>query len=156
QKCFDLKLELLSEILTGKMVEHYVNAAMDHGIANERNAVSAYELVKGIFTDRIGFIMHSTLPRCGASPDRLIGDDGLLEVKAHDTSTHLNYIIAGVVPEEYIPQMYWQMACSERQFCDFVSYDPRLDEKFQLFIRRLERNEKEIAKWEGYASEFIT
>jgi len=155
QKSKDYKLELLSEILSLRMAEHYVSPAMDWGIQTEPLAREEYELKTGLMVDRIGFVIHPRLPRCGASPDGLVGDDGLVEIKCPNTSTHLQYLISGVVPDKYKPQMYWQMACCERQWCDFVSFDPRLDEKFQLFIARLERDEKDIAKWESLAMDFV-
>lgn len=154
--CRKYKLELLSEVLTGRMAEHYVSLAMDWGTEQEKNARTEYELAKDVMVDRIGFVLHPTLPRCGASPDGLIGDDGLVEIKCPITANHIDYLMGEVVPEKYAPQMYWQMACTGRQYCDFASFDPRMDEKFQLFIARLERDEKKIAEWEELATAFIS
>ena len=150
------KMELLAELLTGKPVEHYVSPAMDWGIQNEAIARSAYELQKGVEVELVGFVIHPQISRSGASPDGLVGEDGLVEIKCPNTTTHLRYLVDGVVPEEYQPQMMWQMACTSAQWCDFVSYDPRLPEEFALFIVRLERNERAIMEMECGVKAFIS
>lgn len=149
------RLELLTEVLTGSVTEHYVSQAMDFGTENEPLARTCYELAKGVDVERIGYVKHAHIPRTGASPDGLVGDDGLVEIKVPNTTTHLAYLIEGVVPEEYKPQMFWQLACANRQWCDFVSYDPRLPSDFGLFIVRLERDEKVIAEMEQEVTKFI-
>jgi putative phage-type endonuclease len=149
------KMELLTEILTGSVTEHYVSLAMDFGTQNEPLARTTYEMFKGVDVERIGYVRHASIPRSGASPDGLVGDDGLVEIKVPNTTTHLEYLIEDVVPEEYIPQMMWQMACTGRLWCDFVSYDPRLPEDFGLFIKRLERDDKLIGDMEREVEQFI-
>jgi putative phage-type endonuclease len=149
------KMELLMEVLTGQTAEHYVSMAMDFGIENEPLARAQYELATGVEVERIGYVRHPHIPRSGASPDGLVGDDGLIEIKVPNTTTHLEYLLAGEVPAEYRPQMMWQLACTDRQWCDFVSYDPRLPHEFGLLIVRMERDEKEIAAMEAAVREFI-
>jgi hypothetical protein len=102
----------------------------------------------GVDVDRIGYIRHPSIPRSGASPDSLVGDDGVLEIKCPKTTTHLTYFKAGVVPEEYVPQCVWELACSGRKWLDFVSYDFRLHEDFNLLIVRMERDDEQIAAME--------
>jgi hypothetical protein len=148
------KSELVSEILTGRAVEHFVTREMQWGLDNEIFARNAYEIeVAGI--DPAGFAVHPTITRFGASPDGLIGADGLIEFKCPNTATHINYVIQDVVPAEYHWQMLAEMACSERQWCDFVSYDPRLPKKLQLFVRRLERDNARIAQMEAEVLKFL-
>ena len=149
------KMEMLTEIVTGTCVEHFVSPAMDFGITNEPLARTAYELNVGVEVERIGFAFHPSVRRSGASPDGLVGDSGLVEIKVPNTKTHLEYVIAGGVPEDYKAQMLWQMACTEREWCDFVSYDPRLHEDFGLFIVRFERDDKAITEMEREVERFI-
>ena len=149
------QMELLKEFLTGQCAEHYVTPEMDFGKQNEPVARAQYAVNREVEIERVGFILHPHIPRSGASPDGCVGDDGLVELKVPKTETHLEYFLAGVVPEQYKPQMYWQMACAERQYCDFVSYDPRLPEEFGLLIVRLERDDAVIADMEDKVEQFI-
>jgi putative phage-type endonuclease len=149
------KLELLQEMLTGQAAEHFVSMAMDFGKENEPLARTMYELERNVEVVRVGYVRHASIPRGGSSPDGLVGDDGLVEFKVPNTTTHLEYLIADVVPEEYKPQMMWQMACTGRLWCDFVSYDPRLPADFGLFIVRYERDDKLIGEMECEVEKFI-
>jgi putative phage-type endonuclease len=149
------KLELLQEVLTGRAVDHYVTDAMQHGIETEPLARTAYEMAREVEVDPIGMIIHPQIARSSASPDGLLGKDGILELKCPTTPTHLSYLLEGVMPEDYIPQCMWQLACSGRQYCDFASFDPRLPEEFGLFIVRLQRDEKVIAAMEFEVVQFI-
>jgi putative phage-type endonuclease len=148
-------MELLAEVVTGSAAEHFVSIPMMYGIENEPLARSMYELKRGVEVERIGYVKHASIPRSGASPDGLVGDHGLVEIKVPNTTTHLGYFIEGVVPEEYKPQMMWQMACTGREWCDFVSYDPRIHEDLGLFIIRFERDEKAIGEMECEVEKFI-
>lgn len=150
----DYKGEIICEMLTGLAADHYVSPAMQWGLDNEIFARNAYEIeVAG--TEPGGFALHPSIPRFGASPDGLVGDRGLVEFKCPTTATHLEYITAGVVPEEYHWQCLAEMACAERDWCDFVSYDPRLPKKFQLFIRRFPRDEARIKEMEDAVMKFL-
>jgi putative phage-type endonuclease len=150
----DYKAEIVCETLTGRAADHYISPAMEWGVENEIFARNAYEVeVSAIET--IGFALHSTIKRFGASPDGLVGPDGLVEFKCPNTSTHIEYILRGVVPAEYHWQMLAEMACAERQWCDFVSYDPRLPKKLQLFVRRFPRDEQRIAEMEVEVVKFL-
>lgn len=150
------KWELLTETVTGKPVEHYVSPYMDEGRENEPLARTGYELARDVEVEQIGYAHHPRINRTGASPDGLVGNDGLVEIKCPKTDTHLKYLLGGVVPEEYIPQMMWQMACTGRKWCDFVSYDRRVPEDLSLFVVRLERDEKVIAEMEAGVEQFIS
>ena len=150
----DYKAEIICEMLTGRAAEHYVSPAMEWGLENEIFARNAYE-VEVAPTEPGGFALHASIPRFGASPDGLVGDFGLVEFKCPTTATHLDYIANGVVPEEYHWQMYAQMSCAERLWCDFVSFDPRLPKKFQLFIRRLDRDSDKVKEMEDEVMKFL-
>lgn len=149
------KMELLTEILTGLACEHYVSPAMDYGAVNEPLARTTYEFQREIEVEQVGFFKHPRIERAGASPDGMIGTDGLVEIKVPNTKTHLEYLLGGEVPELYKPQMLWEMACTGRQYCDFVSYDPRMPEEFGLFVIRFERDNERIAEMETEVEKFI-
>jgi len=140
----DYRAQIIAEILTGTPQDpDYENTAMIWGKEQEPNARSAYEMAQGVMVQQVGLVLHPALDRSAASPDGLV-DDGFLEIKCPKTATHLNYLLENRVPKEYENQMLWQMACCERAWCDFVSFDPRLPEDMQLFIKRFSRNEARI------------
>ena len=136
--------ELIAERLTGVKAEGYTNAAMQHGIDTEPQARDAYEFYADVGVVQVGFIAHPTIAMTGASPDGLVGDDGLVEIKCPSTATHIETLLGASVPGKYITQMQWQMACTGRQWCDFFSYDPRLPESMRSFIRRVDRDQAQI------------
>lgn len=127
----DLIDELVSERVTGEPCPHFKSAAMQWGIDHEGEAREAYEVETGELVDLVGFVPHPTIAWLGASPDGLVGRDGLLEIKCPDTTTHLRRIRAGIVPEEYRPQMLLQCLCTGRKWVDFVDYDPRLKGEYE-------------------------
>ena len=140
----DYRAELIAERLTGRAEDHYVSKEMKFGAEQEPFARTAYEIKTENTVDQVGFIFHPRLDFTGASPDGLIGQDGRLELKCPKTTTHLAYMMAGTVPEGYQYQMLWNMACAERGWWDFASYDPRMPEKLRIFIVRMLRDEARI------------
>ena len=144
-----LEATKIAEIMTGLAgAVGYVNTAIEWGIEQEVNAVGAYEAVKDVLVRSVMFATHPTQSRAGASPDGLVGDDGMIEVKCPETHTHIEYALAGVVPRKYYAQIQWGMACCEREWADFISFDPRLPGNCQLFIARVLRNDEYVAKVE--------
>lgn len=154
QKRKDYKAQLICEILTGKATEHFVTQAMEWGIDNEPFAREAYG-IEVAEVEKVGFALHPTIERFGASPDGLVGSDGLVEFKCPQTATHIEYVIAGIVPSQYEWQMLAEMVCAERQWCDFVSFDPRLPKGLQLFVRRFQRDDARIAEMEKEVWKFL-
>ena len=154
QARYKYKLQLMAEICTGQAQQVFVNSAMEWGIEQEKFARAAYEIKTGNVVDQVGFFVHQTIDQAGASPDGVVGE-GLLEIKCPQTTTHLQYILEGIAPEEYQPQMLWQMACTGRPWCDFVSYDPRLPEHLQLFVVRFNRYDERIAEYERAVTAFL-
>lgn len=136
--------EVVAERLTGFAVDHYVSPAMQWGLDHEHKAKEEYEAASGNLIQKAGFELHREIPFFGATPDGLIDSDGCLEVKCPTTDTHLNYLLEGVVPVEYKPQMISELMCHGRQWCDFVSFDPRLPKRQRLFIRRFEPTAAEV------------
>ncbi len=152
----DYQAQLVAEILTGKpQGSDYTNAAMAFGTEMEPLARSAYEAETGFSVDEVGFCQHPTIERAGASPDGLVGNSGLVEIKCPKVATHLAYLIAGVVPATYKNQMMWQMACSGRDWCDFASFRPDLPEHLQLFIIRFKRDPARIIELETAVVAFL-
>ncbi len=146
----DYKAQLVAEILTGQPQDSgYINAEMQWGTEQEPFARAAYEVATDSMVDQVGFVLHPTIERAGASPDGLVGDSGMVEIKCPKTATHLQYLLAKKVPAQYEPQMLWQMACTGREWCDFASFDPRLPSELQLFVVRLQRDDKRIAEMEA-------
>lgn len=139
--------ELIAERLTGVQASRYVNAEMLWGIETEAQARAAYEFYYSPVTVT-GFVDHPTIPMTGASPDGLVGDDGLVEFKCPNTSTHIEFLLTDEVEQKYRKQMLWQLGCSRRAWCDFGSFDPRMPAELQLRVRRF--------TLDGLAKEFKT
>jgi putative phage-type endonuclease len=152
----DYQAQLVAEILTGKpQGSDFTNAAMQFGSETEPLARSAYEAETGFSVDEVGFCQHPSIKRAGASPDGLVGNSGLVEIKCPKVATHLAYHIADVVPAAYKNQMMWQMACTGRDWCDFVSFRPDLPEHLQLFIIRFKRDPARILELETAVIAFL-
>jgi putative phage-type endonuclease len=147
--------ELICQRLTGAVGESFQNAAMAWGTNTEPLARAAYVSAKGTSVEEIGFVPHPTIENAGASPDGLIGEDGLIEIKCPLTNTHMNMILEQEIPTKYHVQMQWQMACTGRQWCDFVSFDPRMPEHMQLYIHQVERDQKMIDNLEAEVIKFL-
>lgn len=140
----NLRARLVAERLTGVPQDSFSNAAMQWGNEQEPFARAAYEIKSGNLVDQTGIVMHPNIPYAGASPDGLIDECGLVEIKCPNTAAHIEYLLSGAPPKKYQPQMLWQMECTGRQWCDFVSFDPRMPEHLQLFVVRFERDEERL------------
>ena len=147
--------QLLAERLTGNVAESFSNAAMQWGVDHEPAAKAAYEFFNDADIETLGFVAHPTITMAGASPDGAVGLDGLVEVKCPLTATHIETLLTGAIPGKYEIQMLWQMACTGRDWCDFVSYDPRMPESMCVFVKRLERDVGRIAALEMEVRTFI-
>jgi len=147
--------QLICEILTGKPAESFTNAAMAWGTETEPLARAQYELKTGNMVNQIGFVVHPKIEQAGASPDGLVDNDGLIEIKCPNTSTHLDTLLSQKVPSKYITQMTWQMLCTGRKWTDFVSYDPRLPDNLQLFIQRIPLDTEYGKKLESEVKGFL-
>lgn len=147
--------QLIAERLTGTVAESFTSAAMQWGTDTEPEAISAYEFYFVTTVEPVGFVKHSTIELSGASPDGLIGDDGLIEIKCPNTATHIDTLLDGKVPAKYLKQMQWQMACTGRKWCDFASYDPRMPEHLKLWVKRVSRDDEMIAELEKDVSDFL-
>lgn len=148
-------IELALERITGKRQESYSNDAMKGGTETEPLARAAYEARTGALVLEVGMIDHPTISMSGASPDGLIDSDGLLEIKCPNSATHLKTMLSGKPASNYMTQMVWQMACTGRGWCDFVSFDPRFPEHLQLFTMRIMRDQAVIVATESEVKSFL-
>ena len=147
--------QLICERLTGQKGESFTNSAMQHGTETEPLARSAYENLRNLMVEEVGFVPHPRIRDSGASPDGLVGLFGMLEIKCPNTATHIDTLLTQTVPSKYITQMQWQMRCCERQWCEFVSFDPRLPQDLQLFVKRVEFNQTYVAMLEEEVINFL-
>lgn len=138
------RARLVVERLTGKCVETFANAAMKQGTEREPLAREAYEVATGNMVQEIGFIRHDTL-EAGCSPDGMLGATGCLEIKSPELAAHLEYLRLKAEPSKYTAQIQGQMWLAERDYCDFVSWNPDFPPHLQLIVRRIPRDEKYIA-----------
>lgn len=151
----NLMAELIAERLTGVPADNYTNAAMQWGTATEPDARAAYEFRHDIDVGLVGIVRHPVIAMTHASPDGLVGEDGLIEIKCPSTATHIETLLGASVPGKYLTQIQWQLACTRRAWCDFVSYDPRLPEEHRLFVRRVPRDDRFIEELEREVETFL-
>jgi putative phage-type endonuclease len=149
----DLMYELAGERITGVLAK--TRNALQWGIDHEDEARRAYAFLTNAEIIQPGVVRHPRIPHAHASPDALVGADGGLEIKCPTSSTHLQTLLADAVPEDRLPQVVWNLACTERAWWDFVSYDPRFPPGLQLFIKRVERDEAAIAMMEAEVERFL-
>jgi putative phage-type endonuclease len=147
--------QLICERLTGQQGESFTNSAMTWGTETEPLARSAFEAYADVMVEEVGFVSHPTIEMSGASPDGLVGLFGMLEIKCPNTATHIDTLLTQTVPSKYITQMQWQMRCCERQWCEFVSFDPRLPQDLQLFVKRVEFDPEYVAMLEKEVIQFL-
>lgn len=147
--------QLITERLTGQPAEGFSSAAMQWGTDTEPQARMAYELMTGETVQETGFVLHPSIKFFGASPDGLVGSDGLLEIKCPNTSTHIDTLLADKVPSKYLTQMHVQMICTGRNWCDFVSFDPRLPGDMSFWMQRVHRDDAFCKEIETEVSSFL-
>jgi hypothetical protein len=147
--------DLIVEHLTGASPERFVSAAMDHGIQTEAEARSAYEFITGNAVVQVNPVPHPSIKGTHASPDGLVGDEGILEIKCPNSATHIETLLAFSLPVAYLTQMTWQMICTKREFGDFVSYDPRMPSDMRFFHKRIELDHKFALELEGEVRKFL-
>ena len=147
--------ELIAERLTGHPAASFTNAAMQWGTDTEPQARAAYEFFTDAQVVEVGLVPHPLIADAAASPDGLVGDDGMIEIKCPNTSTHIDTLLGEKVPAKYNTQMQWQMACADRKWCDFVSFDPRMPAHLQMFVKRVDRDYDRVAELEEMVTAFL-
>jgi len=148
--------QLVCERMTNTVAESFTNTAMQWGTETEPLARAAYEAHADVLVDEVAMITHPTIEDAGASPDGLVGDDGQLEIKCPNTATHIDTLLSQAVPSKHITQIQFQLACTSRKWCDFVSFDPRLPTELQLFVKRVNRDDAYIQMLEKEVIQFLT
>ena len=149
------RAQLVCERLTGQATETFTSAAMQHGTETEPQARAFYELETGMDVIQVGFVPHPKLTWAGASPDGLVEGDGLVEIKCPQPATHIKTLTGAAIDRKYLLQMQWQMACTERDWCDFVSFCPALPMEMQMFRQRVERDAETIEEVTAAVTQFI-
>lgn len=154
-------IQLVSERLTGKKTDSYTNQAMQDGTEREPIARKLYESKTNSIVTEVGFFDHPVIKNSGASPDGAVNSEeegkyaGLIEIKCPIETTHTNTLMSKSVPTKYIPQMQWQMACTNAKWVDFISFNPNFPDELQVFIKRLDRDNVYIAELEAEVIKFL-
>jgi putative phage-type endonuclease len=151
----NLKSRMVIERLTGLPVDGYESPAMIWGRDKEEEARIAYSFMTGHDVTEVGLYKHPTIIGTHASPDGLVGDDGCIEIKCPNSATHIEVLKTNQIAHKYILQMQWQMACADRQWCDFVSFDPRMPDHLMLYIARIQRDNDMLATLESEVIAFL-
>jgi len=149
------KMQLATERLTNQKTDTYINQAMQDGIDREDTAREIYEIVRDIKVEQVGFIDHPTIKMAGASPDGLLPDNGVLEIKCPIETTHTTNLLERKLPSRYISQVQWQIACTGAEYANFVSYNPNFEPKLQLMFIEVERDNEYIEMLEEEVSTFL-
>jgi putative phage-type endonuclease len=147
--------DLVAERLSGVQAPGFESPDMRWGKEHEASAIALYAFMHDASPEKVAFVDHPTIAMAGASPDRRVGADGLVEAKCPATHTHIATLRGGAIDSDYLTQMQWQMACDGRQWCDWLSYDPRMPEDMRLVVRRVRRDEVRIAELEAAARVFL-
>lgn len=147
--------ELICERLTGQQADRFSNSAMEWGTATEPQARNAYSFLTDADVEEVGLVDHPTIPMFGASPDGLVGDVGLVEIKCPNTATHLETLLSEEIPAKYVTQMRVQMICTGRTWCDFVSFDPRMPSDLQIWVKRVHADAEAQAEVEAEVIKFL-
>jgi YqaJ-like viral recombinase domain len=147
--------DLVCERLTGLPTEVYVTPAMQRGSELEPEARATYGLQRDVEVELAGLVRHPAIVGSHCSPDGLVGQGGLVEIKCPATRAHLAALLSGKIQERYADQCQWQMACTGRAWCDLASYNNRLPEALRLHVQCIERDEGRIAELEALVTEFL-
>ncbi len=147
---------LVWERLTGKTVETFKSAAMQRGIDLEPEARAAYSFFRDAHVEEVGLVRHPRIQGTHASPDGLVGDDGMVELKCFEGANHLATLLSGEFESKYITQADWQLAVTGRQWCDLAAYSPDPPPEMRLFVYRRHRDEKAIETLEQQVAEFLS
>jgi putative phage-type endonuclease len=148
--------QIMLERMTGVPGKTYQNATMEEGNQWEPKARAAYIFMTGFSVSKVAFVDHPDVPKSGCSPDGFVSTDGLLEIKCPFANTHFTTLTDGEVPDEYMKQMQWALACTGRAWCDYVSYNDDMPENMKLFIKRVPRSNQMIGELTDAVRSFQT
>ena len=143
------------ERLTGVPVEIPKTFAMLQGTAREPEARLLYSMVRGVEVEEAGLVTHPFVKGSHASPDGYVSGTGLIEIKCPLPAAHLDTLLTETINNDHLVQMAWQMGCTGRHWCDFVSFNPDFPPAMQLWIKRVERNPGFIGELEREITQFV-
>jgi putative phage-type endonuclease len=146
---------LITERLSGKPTETFQSKDMSRGLELEDEAANAYAFMNNAELTKPSFIRHPTIEFAGATPDRFVGDEGLLEMKCFNMANHIETLLTEKIERAYLLQMQWQMAVTRRPWCDFMAYSPDFPPSMRIFQKRIPRDERTIAEITVEVREFI-
>lgn len=149
------KIQLATERLTGKKTDTYMNQAMQDGVDREPMAREIYSKLTDNQVYEDGFVQHPRIEMSGASPDGFVGKNGIIEIKCPVETTHTTNLLERKLPLRYKPQVQWQLACTEREWCDFISYNPNFELRLQLIHVRVHRDDEYIKMLEFEITKFL-
>lgn len=149
------RAQIICERLTGRPTETFKSAAMDQGTDTEPQARAMYTMTTGQMVQEVAFVEHPLISMAGASPDGLVGELGLVEIKCPQPTEHIRVMTGGAIKKAYREQMQWQMACTGREWCDFVSFCPDLPDDLALHIVRIEADGEAILEMEDAVRAFL-
>lgn len=149
------RAQLVCERLTGRATETFKSAAMEHGTETEPQARAMYTMATGRDVQQVAFLDHPSIAMAGCSPDGLVGKLGMVEIKCPQPTEHIRTLIGGAIKRQYALQMQWQMACTGREWCDFVSFCPDLGDDLALHVQRVEVDHDQIRQLEDAARAFL-
>lgn len=149
------RAQLVCERLTGRATEMFKSAAMDQGNETEPQARAMYTMTTGQMVEQVAFVDHPAISMAGASPDGLVGELGLVEIKCPQPTEHIRVLTGGAIKKAYREQMQWQMACTGREWCDFVSFCPDLPDDLALHILRIDADPEAIRDMETAVRSFL-
>lgn len=148
--------EIVAERMSGKPVTSgFRSKPMEWGIETEDEAREVYGIMRGVMPIKVGLVIHPNIPMAAASPDRLVGEDGLIEIKCPNTATHIDTLLGAKIDLDYWKQIQWQLACTGREWCDFVSYDPRMPSDLALHVTRVVPNREAISALTDAVTAFL-
>lgn len=148
--------ELVAERLSGfQSSSSFSTRATEWGKEQEATARQLYSLMTDAKVSTVGFVDHHSIEWSGVSPDGLVDDTGLVSFKCPNSSNHIATLLGAPIDPDYVKQMVWEMACTGREWCDFVSFDPRLPPEMQIEIRRVYRDPVVIAELEIEVRKFL-
>jgi putative phage-type endonuclease len=148
--------ELIAERLSGFQDAYgFTSKAMDWGKEQEPRARAMYGFMRDVTPALVGLVIHPTIEMAAGSPDSLIADDGMLEIKCPNSATHIATLLGAPIDPDYVKQMQWNMACTGAKWCDFVSFDPRMPGHMQVHIERVSRDAIAIVEMQSAVLAFL-
>jgi hypothetical protein len=147
--------EKVIERVTGVPFEIPKSFAMNQGTEREPDGRLTYSIIKGVEVLEVGIVPHPTIKGAHCSPDGFVGAKGLVELKCPEKKAHGELLINETISNDYLVQMMWQLGCTARDWCDFVSFNPDFPRAMQLFVKRVPRDQTLIAELEREISTFI-